>query len=94
GGFMGSDPYPTMAQFQSYVANGQIRYFIPGPAFPGGQTGGRSSATPRSSGDAIPRRPERFTRGTDTQINQWVLENFMTITIGGRTIYDLSQPRT
>ncbi|MGH3674070.1 MAG: ArnT family glycosyltransferase [Pseudonocardiaceae bacterium] len=90
GGFMGSDPYPTLAQFQSYVANGQIRYLIPGPAFPGGS----SSATPRSSGDATPRRPERFTRGTGTQINQWVQEHFMTITIGGRTIYDLSQPRT
>ena len=28
GGFMGSDPAPTLAQFQEYVATGQVRYLI------------------------------------------------------------------
>jgi 4-amino-4-deoxy-L-arabinose transferase-like glycosyltransferase len=28
GGFMGSDPAPTLAQFQRYVDEGQIRYFL------------------------------------------------------------------
>ncbi len=28
GGFNGSDPSPTLAQFQQYVADGQIHYFI------------------------------------------------------------------
>jgi len=28
GGFIGSDPYPTLAQFQQYVADGQVRYFL------------------------------------------------------------------
>ena len=35
GGFNGSDPSPTLAQFQQYVANGDIHYFA------GGSTGGR-----------------------------------------------------
>jgi 4-amino-4-deoxy-L-arabinose transferase-like glycosyltransferase len=54
GGFMGSDPSPTLAQFQAYVANGELRYFsasgrgfgatrggLPGGAggFPGGAGG-------------------------------------------------------
>ena len=30
GGFTGSDPSPTLAQFQQYVADGQVRYFIAG----------------------------------------------------------------
>lgn len=30
GGFTGSDPYPTLQQFQEYVANGEIRYFVAG----------------------------------------------------------------
>ncbi|MCT7656867.1 ArnT family glycosyltransferase [Mycobacterium deserti] len=30
GGFTGSDNSPTLAQFQAYVADGQVRYFIPG----------------------------------------------------------------
>jgi 4-amino-4-deoxy-L-arabinose transferase-like glycosyltransferase len=30
GGFSGGDPWPTLAQFQHYVADGQVRYFIAG----------------------------------------------------------------
>jgi 4-amino-4-deoxy-L-arabinose transferase-like glycosyltransferase len=30
GGFVGSDPSPTLEQFQAYVANGEIHYFIAG----------------------------------------------------------------
>jgi hypothetical protein len=30
GGFNGTDPAPTLAQFQQYVADGQIHYFIAG----------------------------------------------------------------
>jgi hypothetical protein len=30
GGFNGTDPSPTLAQFQSYVANHQVHYFITG----------------------------------------------------------------
>ncbi|NMO88531.1 phospholipid carrier-dependent glycosyltransferase [Actinomycetospora sp. TBRC 11914] len=40
GGFIGSDPAPTLAQFQADVATGQIRYFVTGGDDHGG--GGRS----------------------------------------------------
>nr|WP_296774465.1 glycosyltransferase family 39 protein [Rhodococcus sp. (in: high G+C Gram-positive bacteria)] len=40
GGFNGTDPSPTLAEFQEYVANGQIHYFIAG-----GGMGGSSSGT-------------------------------------------------
>ncbi len=33
GGFNGSDPSPTLAQFQQYVQSGQIHYFIGGGSF-------------------------------------------------------------
>ncbi|WP_207842384.1 glycosyltransferase family 39 protein [Williamsia soli] len=39
GGFNGSDPSPTLAQFQQYVAGGEIHYFIAGG---GGMMGGGS----------------------------------------------------
>jgi 4-amino-4-deoxy-L-arabinose transferase-like glycosyltransferase len=39
GGFNGTDPSPTLEQFEQYVENGDIHYFIPGG------TGGRSSST-------------------------------------------------
>jgi 4-amino-4-deoxy-L-arabinose transferase-like glycosyltransferase len=44
GGFNGSDPSPTLAQFQAYVANGQIHYFAGGRGF-GNQNGGSSSSS-------------------------------------------------
>ena len=40
GGFTGSDNSPTLTQFQAYVADGQVGYFIPGER--GGPPGDRS----------------------------------------------------
>jgi 4-amino-4-deoxy-L-arabinose transferase-like glycosyltransferase len=41
GGFNGTDPAPSLAQFEKYVAAGKIHYFIAG----GGMFGGRGSTT-------------------------------------------------
>jgi 4-amino-4-deoxy-L-arabinose transferase-like glycosyltransferase len=48
GGFTGGDPSPTLAQFQQYVADGQVRYFLAdsghgGP--PGHRTGSAGDIT-------------------------------------------------
>lgn len=45
GGFNGTDPSPTLAQFQQYVADGQIHYFIDGE---GGGHGGEGFSPPGS----------------------------------------------
>jgi 4-amino-4-deoxy-L-arabinose transferase-like glycosyltransferase len=39
GGFNGTDPTPTLAQFEQSVAQGRIHYFIGGGGAPGGGTG-------------------------------------------------------
>jgi 4-amino-4-deoxy-L-arabinose transferase-like glycosyltransferase len=47
GGFNGSDPSPTLARFQSYVAAGKIHYFIRGTNLGGaGNTGGSAVGQP------------------------------------------------
>jgi 4-amino-4-deoxy-L-arabinose transferase-like glycosyltransferase len=43
GGFNGSDPAPTLAQFQRYVAEGRIHYFVGGGGF-GPSQGGSAAA--------------------------------------------------
>ncbi|CAM5264392.1 hypothetical protein SALBM311S_05922 [Streptomyces alboniger] len=43
GGFNGTDPSPTLAQFKKYVANGRIHYFISSGT--GGGMGGSSDGT-------------------------------------------------
>ena len=46
GGFTGSDSWPTLEQFQAFVADGQVRYFIAGGrAGPGGDSGTASQIT-------------------------------------------------
>ncbi|MEU9332950.1 glycosyltransferase family 39 protein [Streptomyces sp. NPDC048290] len=42
GGFNSSDPSPTLAQFQRYVADGKIHYYITGGGFDGGGGDGTS----------------------------------------------------
>jgi 4-amino-4-deoxy-L-arabinose transferase-like glycosyltransferase len=64
GGFMGSDPTPTLAQFQSDVAAGRIHYFVPesprgGPAGtpadqPGTTPATQPGATPATQPGATP----------------------------------------
>ncbi|MGW2421210.1 ArnT family glycosyltransferase [Streptomyces sp. NPDC001709] len=39
GGFNGTDPSPTLAQFKKYVADGKIHYFIAGGGMGGGRGG-------------------------------------------------------
>lgn len=44
GGFNGSDPSPTLEQFQQYVADGELHWFVGGGGF-GGQDGGSSASS-------------------------------------------------
>jgi len=43
GGWSGSDNAPTLTQFQRYVADGRIHYFVAGQGGGGGQGGGTAS---------------------------------------------------
>jgi 4-amino-4-deoxy-L-arabinose transferase-like glycosyltransferase len=70
GGFNGSDPSPTLAEFQADVTAGKIHYFISGGGF--GRSSGGSSAS--------------------SAISTWVTSTFTAQTVGGATVYDLTQP--
>ncbi|WP_326549297.1 ArnT family glycosyltransferase [Micromonospora sp. NBC_01813] len=84
GGF-GNDPSPTLEQFQRYVADEKIHYFIAGAGFggPGGGNGpGGGSNTGNPGGPGF--------GGTGQQISQWVQDNFTATTVGDVTLYDLT----
>ena len=76
GGFNGTDPTPTLAQFQKYVAQGKIHYYIAsgGGGFGGGFGGGGGAG---GSSDS-------------SQITSWVSSHFTAQTIGGVTVYNLT----
>ncbi|MGA2473901.1 MAG: glycosyltransferase family 39 protein [Acidimicrobiales bacterium] len=75
GGFNGTDPAPTLAQFEKYVSEGKIHYFISGSGGFGG--GGGPGGTGSTSDDA-------------SQITSWVESHYTAETVGGETVYDLS----
>jgi 4-amino-4-deoxy-L-arabinose transferase-like glycosyltransferase len=74
GGFNGTDPAPTLAQFERYVAAGKIHYFI---ASGGGFGGGGFGGAAQGSDDA-------------SQITSWVESHFTAETVGGVTVYDVA----
>ena len=79
GGFNGTDPAPTLAQFEQDVREGKVHYFIAsgaggGPGLAGGTGGGGTGST---SDDA-------------DRITSWVEGHFTARTVGGVTVYDLS----
>jgi 4-amino-4-deoxy-L-arabinose transferase-like glycosyltransferase len=71
GGFNGTDPAPTLAQFQRLVSEHKIHYFV----------GENADSFGGGSGDA-------------SAITAWVRAHFTSQTVGGETVYNLTQPRT
>jgi len=80
GGFNGTDPAPTLAQFEKYVSEGKVHYFIAGAGgfggggFGGGGFGGAGAGT---ADDA-------------SQITSWVESHFTAENVGGVTVYNLT----
>jgi 4-amino-4-deoxy-L-arabinose transferase-like glycosyltransferase len=77
GGFNGTDPAPTLAQFQKYVTEGKIHYYISGGGFGGGGFGAGLGA--KGASDA-------------SLISSWVSSHYTSETVDGVTLYNLTVP--
>jgi hypothetical protein len=78
GGFNGTDPSPTLANFERLVDAHKIHFFISS----GRGIGGFGSL--QANGGA----PDNA-----RAIRTWVTSNFSSRVVGGVTVYDLSQPQ-
>ncbi|MFI2431792.1 glycosyltransferase family 39 protein [Streptomyces sp. NPDC018693] len=65
GGFNGTDPSPTLEQFQQYVADGRIHYFIAGGGM-GGGAGGAGNGTSSQISEWVQANFEQVTVGSAT----------------------------
>ncbi|MFF2553940.1 glycosyltransferase family 39 protein [Nocardia sp. NPDC058058] len=79
GGFNGSDPSPTLEQFQRYVTDGDIHYFIGGGGMGDGGEG-RMGGANRSGSHS-------------SEITKWVQEHYTAQEVDGVTLYDLTAPK-
>jgi 4-amino-4-deoxy-L-arabinose transferase-like glycosyltransferase len=102
GGFSGSDPAPTLAEFQQMVASHEIHYFVAGAGggiggFRAGGFGGpvtepagataEAGGASAGAGDPV----AGSSGGSDSsQITSWVESHFTATTVGGETIYNLT----
>jgi hypothetical protein len=77
GGFNGSDPSPTLAQFEQYVAEGKIHYFIGSGGF-GGGPGGTQSGGSSASSEIAAWVAETFTAQTVDGVTIYDLTQFAT----------------
>ncbi|WP_052441781.1 glycosyltransferase family 39 protein [Streptacidiphilus anmyonensis] len=79
GGFNGTDPAPTLAQFESLVRAGKIHYFLGGALTMGG--GGAGGSSTGGSSDSA-------------QIASWVAKTYGSRTVDGVTVYDLTKAKS
>jgi hypothetical protein len=70
GGFNGSDPAPSLAQFESMVAKHEIHYYVGQGAESFGGGSGASA------------------------IASWVAAHYTAQTVGGTTVYNLTEPKS
>lgn len=82
GGFASSDPAPTLEQFQDYVADGRVHYYIESTAL----------GLPRGMNDSgMPLMPPGANGATEaSRIKDWVEQEFTPVTVDGVPLYDLT----
>jgi hypothetical protein len=107
GGFSGSDPAPSLAEFEKLVSGHQIHYFVSGGAGggfggfagPPGESGASRASDFAASPDGGPSAGFAAAGGPGggsgdaSQITSWVEAHFKSETVGGTTVYDLSSPK-
>ena len=86
GGFSSGDPAPTLEQFQTYVADGRIHYYIP-------STGIGIPKISNGPGTGALKPPGSNGSNEAERIGDWVKQHYTAVTIDGVTLYDLTQPR-
>jgi hypothetical protein len=75
GGFTGDDPVPTLTQFQAYVRDHKVTYYLAQNNDP---TGARKSG------------PGGWWPGGHKDIVDWVAAHYQAKRVGPMTVYDLS----
>jgi 4-amino-4-deoxy-L-arabinose transferase-like glycosyltransferase len=101
GGFLGSDPAPSLAEFEKLVSRHEIHYFVNGGG-PGGSGGTLGQSGTSVPSDAVVGADGSVPGGVAavggsssdaSQITSWVEAHFKSEAVGGTTVYDLSSPK-
>jgi 4-amino-4-deoxy-L-arabinose transferase-like glycosyltransferase len=100
GGFNGTDPHPSLAEFVNLVSEGKVHYFIAGGGFGGlgggfGGFGGHLGPGLGTGLGALRDAGGGPQESRDSQaITSWVESHYTAKVVGGVTLYDLTQPKS
>jgi hypothetical protein len=100
GGFRGTDPAPSLAQFEKLVSEHKIHYYVAGGGLGGRGFGGAGGGPTRGGGGGVGGGFGGFggaggpggSSADAAQINAWVQAHFTAQTVGGMTVYNLTAP--
>jgi hypothetical protein len=105
GGFDNEGGNLTLAQFKQYVSRGEIHYYI-ASTNSGGGGGGQAPTNSGARPGGVPSRTATARRtpgatgaaggqggSSSSAITSWVKAHHKTVTVGGQTLYDLTQAR-
>jgi 4-amino-4-deoxy-L-arabinose transferase-like glycosyltransferase len=100
GGFDGQGGNLTLAQFKQYVARSQVLYYIAGGAgsgflmgAPAGGSSGPPVGRPGAGGGSFTGTRPGGGSSSASQITSWVKAHYKSQTVGGQTVYNLTQPQ-
>jgi hypothetical protein len=79
GGFNNEGGHLTLAQFKSYVAGGEIHYYLTSSNGGGQLSGGPPQGVPGGMGAS-----------SSSAITSWVKAHFKSVEVGGQSVYDVS----
>lgn len=85
GGFSGTDPTPTLQQFQDDVAQHRIAYYVAPQGASHGATRDADSKDPDT-------KDPTWSSRAHSDILRWVRDHFTSTSVDGVTVYDLSGP--
>jgi 4-amino-4-deoxy-L-arabinose transferase-like glycosyltransferase len=89
GGFNGTDPAPTLTQFEKFVAEGKIHYYISG-GLGGGGLGGGGFGGGGFGGGGFGAVQGASGPSDASKIASWVTSHFTAETVDGVTLYNLT----
>nr|WP_246098276.1 glycosyltransferase family 39 protein [Rhodococcus spelaei] len=94
GGFTGSDPTPTLAEFVNYVKDRQVTYYlVQNRTGDGGRDAGKQGQEGQGPGGQAQAGRGGAPGGRESahkDVADWVAAHFTPVTVGSTTVYDLS----
>jgi 4-amino-4-deoxy-L-arabinose transferase-like glycosyltransferase len=85
GGFMGSDPAPSLAKLKGFIDSGQLHYVLLGSGGSAGASGARAGGAPGGAGGGAPGSTSAATSKAISERDAWVEKHGTVVHVSGES---------